>query len=45
MEIIRKFTKEYMPMFRDSDAHGLIGVRAYLYYFQDMAGSESFRRQ
>lgn len=24
-------------MFRDSDAEGLIGMRAYLYYFQDMS--------
>ena len=37
MEIIPKFEKEYLPMFRDSDAQGLIGMRAYLYYFQDMS--------
>lgn len=37
MEKMTKFTKDYMPMFRDADAHGMIGVRAYLYYFQDMA--------
>ena len=24
-------------MFRDSDDHGMIGVRAYLYYFQGTA--------
>lgn len=37
MKKFPKFEKEYMPMFRDSDAQGLIGMRAYLYYFQDMA--------
>ncbi len=37
MEKLLKFEKDYMPMFRDSDAQGLIGMRAYLYYFQDIA--------
>ena len=37
MEKMLKFVKDYLPMFRDSDAQGLIGIRAYLYYFQDMA--------
>lgn len=32
MEIARKFTKEYIAMFQDSDAYGLIGVCAYLFY-------------
>ena len=32
-----KFTKKFMPMFRDADARGLIGARAYVYYFQDIA--------
>lgn len=27
--------KEYLPMFRESEANGLIGIRGYLYYFQD----------
>ena len=37
MEQILRFEKDYSPMFRDSDAEGLIGMRAYLYYFQDMS--------
>ncbi|MGI6009915.1 MAG: acyl-[acyl-carrier-protein] thioesterase [Ruminococcus sp.] len=31
------FVKDYMPMFRDADAQGRIGIRAYMSYFQDMA--------
>ena len=37
MEQLLRFEKNYAPMFRDSDADGFIGVRAYLYYFQDMS--------
>ena len=37
MEQMLRFEKDYSPMFRDSDAEGLIGMRAYLYYFQDMS--------
>lgn len=33
----KKFVKEIRPMFRDADAQGMIGMRAYLYYFQDVA--------
>ncbi|MCD7820027.1 MAG: thioesterase [Lachnospiraceae bacterium] len=29
--------KDYLPMFRDAEANGLIGIKGYLYYFQDMA--------
>lgn len=34
---LKKYVRDYLPMFRDSDAQGLIGARAYLYYFQDMS--------
>lgn len=37
MEQMLRFEKDYSPMFRDSDAEGLIGMRAYLYCFQDMS--------
>ena len=37
MEQLLRFEKDYAPMFRDSDADGFIGARAYLYYFQDMS--------
>ncbi|MCD8105235.1 MAG: thioesterase [Lachnospiraceae bacterium] len=30
------FEKDYLPMFRESEANGLIGIKGYLYYFQDM---------
>ncbi len=33
----KKYVRDYLPMFRDSDAQGVIGARAYLYYFQDMS--------
>ncbi len=29
--------RDYLPMYRDAEANGLIGIRGYLYYFQDMA--------
>ena len=35
--VSKKYVRDYLPMFRDSDAQGLIGARAYLYYFQDMS--------
>lgn len=31
------FQKEYMPQFREADPNGLVGVRGYLNYFQDVA--------
>lgn len=31
------FEKDYMPQFRESEADGLVGLRGYLNYFQDMA--------
>ena len=31
------FTKDYMPQFREADADGLIGLRGYMNYFQDVA--------
>lgn len=37
------FTKEMLPMFRDADAQGMIGMRAYLYYFQDVATEYLYR--
>ena len=31
-------TKEYAPQYREADEDGLIGIKGYLNYFQDMAG-------
>lgn len=28
--------RDYLPMFRESEANGLIGIKGYLYYFQDI---------
>lgn len=29
--------REHFPQFREADADGLVGLRGYMYYFQDMA--------
>lgn len=31
------FEKNYLPQFREADADGLVGLRGYMNYFQDMA--------
>ncbi len=31
------FTEKYLPRFRESDADGLVGVKGYVNYFQDIA--------
>lgn len=31
------FEKDYLPQFRDADKDGLVGLRGYMNYFQDMA--------
>ncbi len=38
MESVRNmaFEKEYMPQFRDAEESGLVGIKGYMNYFQDM---------